>query len=112
MPGLVLTVCWQAVEFQGNFKGTGIFQLSRRGNDNEWQTNLLGVISKYRSIDIYLKEQINSGKIYICERHFLPEDIEFTSDLFCCCFAYVYAILYTRMLVCVLLFSSPIALSN
>ena len=87
MPGANCVLPGCGVSRHSNFKGVGIFQISRRESNKEWRTNLLGVISKYRSIDKYLKERIDSGNIYICERHFLPEDIEFTSEfillLFC-----------------------------
>ena len=75
MPGANCVFPGCGVSRHSNFKYVEVFQISRRGNGNEWRTNLLGVISKYRSIDKYLKELINTEKL--CRETLFPGDIEF-----------------------------------
>ena len=62
--------------------GVGIFQIPKR-NDTfhmEWRENLLAVLKKYRVVDKVFKERMSSGNVYICEKHFVAKDIEFTSE--------------------------------
>ena len=60
------------------YSGIGLFKIPTRKCDfyTEWRNNLNNVISRYRVVDKSLKERIMKGKV--CERHFLPEDIERT----------------------------------
>nr|XP_047132581.1 uncharacterized protein LOC124811270 [Hydra vulgaris] len=44
----------------------------------KWRQRLLAIITKYRDFDKDLKERLSKGNIYICENHFLAEDIELT----------------------------------
>ena len=55
------------------YSGIGLFKIPTRKCDfyTEWRNNLINV-------DKTLKERIMKGKVYVCERHFLPEDIERT----------------------------------
>ena len=45
----------------------------------KWRNNIAAVLGRYRVMDKAVRERILTGKIYICERHFKTEDIEFTS---------------------------------
>lgn len=66
-----------------NYVGVGIFKVPSR-NDifyMEWRKNLLGILTKYRVVDKDFKKRIEKGNVYICERHFVDEDIERTSKL-------------------------------
>ena len=58
-----------------------IFKIPNRKDDfyEEWRTNILKVLIKYRVKDDKLQEKIKAGTVYICERHFQESDIEFTS---------------------------------
>ena len=62
------------------YSGIRLFKIPTRKCDfyTEWRTNLINVISRYRLVGKTLKERIMKGKVYVCERHFLPEDIERT----------------------------------
>ena len=64
-------------------KDIGISKLpSRSGNFYKQQKNgFLLVLRKYREADGNLKKRISSGDIYFCERHFVREDMEFTSKI-------------------------------
>ena len=65
----------------------GIFKIPTRNDSfyNEWRNNLVDVLIKYRVVDKWLKKRINEGKVYLCERHFIEQDIERTSK-----FVFVY----------------------
>ena len=45
----------------------------------EWRTNILNVLIKYRVKDDKLKEKIKAGTVYIRVRHFQGSYIEFAS---------------------------------
>ena len=62
-------------------KGCGIFKLPQRKDEfyQKWNEKMLQIIKKYRVEDENFKIQVKNGSVYICERHFLPEDIELTS---------------------------------
>ena len=64
-------------------KDIGIFKLPSRSGDfyKQWKNDFLSVLCKYREADDNLKKRISSGDIYFCERHFVKEDIEFTSKI-------------------------------
>ena len=44
----------------------------------EWRNSLIAVIKKHRVVDTKLKERIATGKIFTCEKHFKPDEVEFT----------------------------------
>ena len=48
------------------------FKIPNRKGDfyEEWRTNILNVLIKYRVKDDKLKEKIKAGTVYICERRF------------------------------------------
>ena len=62
-------------------EGVGIFKIPTRNDSfyNEWRKNLLDVLIKYRVVDKCFKKLISEGKVYLCERHFIEQDIERTS---------------------------------
>ena len=64
-----------------NYKGVGIFKIPNRNDSfyNELRKNLLDVLLKYRVADKNFKKRIDEGKVYLCERHFVDQDIERTS---------------------------------
>ena len=64
------------------YKGVSVFTIPTRKCDAEWGKKLCNVIGTYRTMDSHLKKLIADGKCYICEKHFKPEDIEFTSKFF------------------------------
>lgn len=41
-----------------------------------WRDEWLGEIKKTREMDQNFREQLKSDRIYTCEKHFAPEDIE------------------------------------
>ena len=57
-------------------EGIGIFQIPMRNDDfySKWRSDIMAVVSKYRELNKHLKERTLAGRIYICERHFPPED--------------------------------------
>ena len=60
------------------YKGIGIFKVPSFEDKEkvEWQSELMGQILKDRVIDDNLKHQIESGNLYICEKHFTPDCIK------------------------------------
>jgi len=63
-------------------KGVYFFKLPSRKDEfyQKWKKELVSLLSKYRIIDNILKERIKVGNVYFCEKHFSPEDMEFTSN--------------------------------
>ncbi len=59
-------------------KGIGIFKLPAANNDNKKKLTeeLLNEIRKSRVLDKAFKERIKNDRVFICEKHFLPEQIE------------------------------------
>ena len=59
-------------------KGIGIWKLPVAKDEahRKWQDEWLGEIKKTREMDQNFREQLKSDKIYTCEKHFAPEDIE------------------------------------
>ena len=43
------------------------------------ENKTLNVVKKYRVLDGEFKRQIESGNVFVCERHYESEDIEYTS---------------------------------
>ena len=65
-------------------KGISIFQIPTRKDEfySEWRKSILNVLTKYRSFkQTDLDERVSKGDIYICERHYVEDDFEFTSKL-------------------------------
>ena len=63
------------------YQATGIFQIPMRDDDFHVsrRNNIVAVLGQYKVMDKAVRERVLTGKIYICERHFKTEDIEFTS---------------------------------
>ncbi|RMX39922.1 hypothetical protein pdam_00021379, partial [Pocillopora damicornis] len=59
-------------------KGIGIWKLpsARNAEYKKWREEWLSAITKTRVIDEDLKKQIDSDKVFTCEKHFNPEDVE------------------------------------
>ena len=96
MPNCVFPQC--SVQRIPKYDGIGLFEITRRKGDFyvQWRNNLIAEISRYRVIDKALQHRLDHGKVFICELHFRPEDIEptgkysifyliyaFTTQLFC-----------------------------
>ena len=59
-------------------KGIGIFKLPFAKNEeyNTWPSAWLNEITKSRVTDKAFKEQITRDRVFTCEKHFLPEELE------------------------------------
>lgn len=59
-------------------KGIGIWKLpaARNSEYKTWRENWLSEITKARVIDTNFRQMINNDRVYTCEKHFKPEDIE------------------------------------
>ena len=57
-------------------KGIGIFKLPSIKTNHEWRKLWLNEVTKSRVIDKNFKEQLERDRVYTCEKHFKPEDIE------------------------------------
>ena len=59
-------------------QGIGIWKLPVAKDEahRKWRDEWLGEIKKTREMDQNFREQLKSDKIYTCEKHFAPEDIE------------------------------------
>ena len=58
--------------------GIGIWKLpsARNAEYKKWREEWLSAITKTRVIDEDFKKQIDSDKVFTCEKHFKPEDVE------------------------------------
>ena len=59
-------------------KGIGIWKLPLAVDDRhrEWREAWLGELKKTREIDSDFRDQIKNDRVYTCEKHFAPEDVE------------------------------------
>lgn len=59
-------------------KRIGIFKLPspRNAEYKKWWEEWLNELTKTRVIDNNFQNQINNGKVFTCEKHFDPDDIE------------------------------------
>ena len=53
------------------YQGIGIFEK----NKESWRKASLHVVTRDRVVDASFRKQIEEGSVYVCERHFTPEDI-------------------------------------
>lgn len=60
------------------YQGTGIFKIPSASDKSKetWRKALVHVVTRDRVVDASFRKQIVEGNVYICERHFNPEDIE------------------------------------
>ena len=65
---------WQRV-------GVCILKLATCKVDVSWQKEINQIIEKYRVMDKFLKQRLESRNIYVCEQHYKKEEIEFKSAL-------------------------------
>ena len=58
--------------------GVGIFRIPAGKDELSTRTReaWLQVITKDRVVDKSLRRQIDSGELYVCEKHFKPEEVE------------------------------------
>ena len=45
----------------------------------DWRNKMLNILYIYRERNAALNQQVESGHIYCCERHFTADDVEVTS---------------------------------
>ena len=59
-------------------KGIGIWKLPAAKDEahKKWRADWLREITKAREIDQDFRERIKNDRVFTCEKHFLPEDIE------------------------------------
>lgn len=59
-------------------KGIGIWKLPLAVDDRhrEWREAWLGELKKTREIHSDFRDQIKNDRVYTCEKHFAPEDVE------------------------------------
>ena len=59
-------------------KGIGIFKLPIASDESncKWREAWLSEITKTRMMDQDFRNQITNDRVYTCEKHFNPEDIE------------------------------------
>ena len=59
-------------------KGIGIWKLPAAKDEahKKWRADWLREITKTREIDQDFRERIKNDRVFTCEKHFLPEDIE------------------------------------
>ena len=46
----------------------------------KWREKTVNVIKKYRVLDAAFYQRLEKGNVYVCERHYAPEDIELSSS--------------------------------
>jgi hypothetical protein len=55
---------------------TGATEREGRDGHKEWREKWLNEITKTRAIDGDFKKRIDSDRVFTCEKHFDPKDIE------------------------------------
>ena len=61
-----------------NTKGIGIWKLPAPRNDDykQWREQWLNGLTKSRVVEKDLQRLIDNDRVYSCEKHFAPDDIE------------------------------------
>ena len=79
MPSCAIFGCGTS-ENKKNEHGFSLFKLPARKTDFyiKWKSDILNVITKDRIVDHNFKHLIDNDRVWICEKHFKPEDIELT----------------------------------
>ncbi|XP_031550217.1 uncharacterized protein LOC116287678, partial [Actinia tenebrosa] len=59
-------------------KGIGIWKMKLAVDEKhrEWREAWLGELKNTREIDSDFRDQIKNDRVYTCEKHFAPEDVE------------------------------------
>ena len=59
-------------------KGIGIWKLPKPKDEahKKWQNEWLQQITQSRDVDRHFKDLVEKDRVYTCEKHFKPEDIE------------------------------------
>ena len=72
-------------------KGIGIFKLPAAKDENykSWREQWLSKITRTRVVDADFKKQILEDKVFTCEKHFKPEEIEICKSLYSCVQVYL-----------------------
>ena len=67
----------------GKYQSLALFKLTGRKGEfyEKWKKEVLNIVTKYKHVDANFKKQIQSGNIYICEKHYKKEDVEITRKL-------------------------------
>ena len=81
MPGCIIPGCHTNRNNKA-YDGISLFKLPNCAGDfyQNWKHRIVDVLKRYLSMDGEAWEQrIKSGKVWMCERHYKPEDFERTS---------------------------------
>ena len=93
MPGRNCAFPTCTVSYTNKHSFMSSFRIPTRKCDSDWKNDIVKVLNKYRKVDKSLQERIDAGRVYICERHFKPEDFELTSK-------FMYIHIYIHICVC------------
>ena len=71
-----------ATSRRAGYEGISLFKVTKRKGEFyvKWRENIVAVLRKYREFDKEFKKRIESGDIFICERHYAPSQIEYTGE--------------------------------
>ena len=77
MPGDNCSIYGCPVSRRSKYKGTGIYKVPSGDDDfaKAWREKLIPIITRNRVLDTALKERIITKKLYICQRHYRPDQI-------------------------------------
>ena len=84
MVNCVLNDCFtNKANKSGKYAGISLFKITTRSGEfyERWRKEVLNIVSKYRVVNADLKNQIQRGNIYFCEKHYKIEAIELTRKL-------------------------------
>ena len=86
MPGANCSIFGCGMSRKPKYEGIGIFKIppshekkkttTTTKNKESWRKASLHVVTRDRVVDASSRKQIEEGSVFICERHFTPEDIE------------------------------------
>ena len=82
MPCTNCSVWGCQVSLAEKYKGVSLFKVPS-GNDTlskNWRDKIISIITKDRVIDKDLRERINKGKLWVCQKHFKDEQINFDDN--------------------------------
>ena len=64
-------------------KGIGLFKLPTATEDasRKWRQDFLNILTKYGVDDKNFKRQLAADSLHVCEKHFLPEEINICKSI-------------------------------
>ena len=62
-------------------KGLSLFSLPNKKSHEEWREKWLAQLKRFREPNAHFQELIKKNHVYVCEKHFYPNELEYCKFL-------------------------------